>query len=392
MTKVRPRRPSVLKSSSGASSRSAVTPSASCPGGSGRRSVLNKTVPKGIETRKSSHSKPKVAKKALASLSTLYNFVEEEHIVPISMRPMVSAKFLEAYELGPLIGKGRTSLVRKVVELKSGKVHACKIVGKNGRQKSERIVDEIKVLQAVEHPNIVKLRHLIETQTEVAMLLDLGHGGDLYERLTQHKYSEDEAKVVMRDLLGAVQHLHERNIIHRDIKPENILLVDRDVCTRVMLIDFGSAKVWEGSEDDPADDLSISDAGTEATSPGKQDTPRTRRARAYTSCGTDNYAAPEVLLGEGYGTAVDLWSLGAVMYVLIGGGAAPFAKPGQEAESVFGRALSGKVDFPAATWAGVSAEAKAMIQALLTVDPERRPTCAEALQMPWLASCPAVEH
>lgn len=118
-------------------------------------------------------------------------------------------------------------------------------------------------------------------------------GGELFERIVQvGVYSERQAAEIVANLLSALNYLHSCNILHRDIKPENILLASHD-SAEVKLSDFGIAKVLE-------------EEGEDARS----------RGRAYTSCGTDYYVAPEVLNGEGYDNKVDLWSLGVVVYIM----------------------------------------------------------------------------
>jgi serine/threonine protein kinase len=118
-------------------------------------------------------------------------------------------------------------------------------------------------------------------------------GGELFERIVQvGVYSERQAAEIVANLLSALNYLHSCNILHRDIKPENILLASHD-SAEVKLSDFGIAKVLE-------------EEGEDARS----------RGRAYTSCGTDYYVAPEVLKGEGYDNKVDLWSLGVVVYIM----------------------------------------------------------------------------
>ncbi|TYZ63289.1 hypothetical protein PybrP1_009078 [[Pythium] brassicae (nom. inval.)] len=107
------------------------------------------------------------------------------------------------------------------------------------------------------------------------------------------------------------------------------------------------------------------------------------RGRAYTSCGTDYYVAPEVLKGEGYDNKVDLWSLGVVVYIMLCG-FPPFMEDENNFESVYEKIRSGVLEFPAPYWTNVSEEAKDLIRRLLNVVPHERFSAAQALEHPWI--------
>jgi serine/threonine protein kinase len=102
-----------------------------------------------------------------------------------------------------------------------------------------------------------------------------------------------------------------------------------------------------------------------------------------TSCGTPSYVAPEILRGERYGRAVDLWSLGVITYILLCG-YAPFSSPSGNQTELFRAIVSGKYFFDAPYWDGVSEPARDLIRCLLVVDPAKRATAEAVLRHPWL--------
>ena len=286
------------------------------------------------------------------------------------------SEFDELFEFGEIVGRGQSSIVRAVRNRKTGQVFACKFVDKYSVS-TDRILDEIKVLMNVRHPNIVSLHTVYETERDLRLIVDYVPGGELFDRIISKKcYSEREACEVVASLLNAISFLHERNIIHRDIKPENILLASLNSDTDIKLSDFGLAKIFEDSAE-------INDNSMMLDSPPTSPRQQTRRQRAYTTLGTDFYIAPEILKGEGYGKPVDIWSIGVVSYILLCG-FPPFTDPNGDVGGVYNRIREGRFDFPSPYWDGVSDMAKDFIKRLLTVDPDQRIPGHLALRHPWI--------
>lgn len=279
------------------------------------------------------------------------------------------------FEIGDIVGRGQTSIVRVVRRRDTGQIYACKFIDKYAAIGAQKIRDEIKVLMTIRHPNIVSLHAVFETERDMRLIVDYVPGGELFDRIVKKKfYSEREACEVVASLLSAVAFLHSRNIIHRDIKPENILLASRENDTDIKLSDFGVAKMFEDANEDVA-------MGGDTFSPPTS--PKPRRQRAYTTLGTDYYVAPEVLRGEGYGKQVDIWSVGVVTYILLCG-FPPFSDPSGDVARVYARIRDGIFDFPSPYWDTVSDVAKDFIRRLLTADPEQRITAQMALVHPWI--------
>jgi len=209
------------------------------------------------------------------------------------------------------------------------------------------------ILKKVKHPHIVGLKDLFETDTTLCLVVELIDGGELFDKIvSQGQFSEDQARNYFRQMLEATKYLHEQGIAHRDLKPENILLKD-PTSDIIKLSDFGLSRMVN------------------------------QASFMKTVCGTPQYVAPEILSSnkEGYGLACDLWSLGVILYIMLGG-YPPFNET--KAKNVFEQIKSADFDFPDEYWSVISQPAKDLIQRLLTLDPQKRITVVEALNSPWM--------
>ena len=265
-----------------------------------------------------------------------------------------------AYALGPVLGRGSFARVRRATCRADGRAYALKIVAKERalRPQSARdpVRDEAGILLRVRHPHVIGVREIFETPRCFYIVLELVAGGDLRERLCRRgRLPEATARDVAHQLLDAVAYLHAHGIAHRDIKPENVLLAAPDTFD-TKLTDFGLSRVvGEG-----------------------------RFMR--TMCGTPLYVAPEVLrsLGTGgYTDAVDLWSLGVILYLMLSG-AVPF--PCATDTALFAAIKAGAYAFPSPQWDGISPAAIDLVRRMMTVDPARRITAVDALSHEWFTS------
>jgi calcium-dependent protein kinase len=191
-------------------------------------------------------------------------------------------------------------------------------------------LDEVDVLTSLrDSPNVVQLLDVYETHQEVQLVLEYCEGGDLFDCIKRRKqleaeavssqvplihgsFTDLEAAMVAKTLLSVLEILHSRSIVHRDIKPENILLIQEDDCVGqlgpVKLTDFGLARLLRDDNESSSKASLVS-----------EDLSSRQRSRAYSRVGSDYYAAPEVHLGLGYDTPVDIYSLGITLYVLLCG-------------------------------------------------------------------------
>jgi len=182
-------------------------------------------------------------------------------------------------------------------------------------------------------------------------------GGELFDRVVSvTRFEEPIAKLLFYQMLVAVKYLHEQGITHRDLKPENVLLCSEKNETVIKITDFGLSKVV-----------------------GEQ-------SLMKTLCGTPSYLAPEVLLTAGtggYSKAVDLWSLGVILFICLGG-YPPFSEEIKK-HTLNEQIIKGLYTFPKTYWKAVSPKAIDLIKKLLTVDPKKRISVEEALQHPWIS-------
>eukprot|EP00039_Didymoeca_costata_P012142 m.173781 g.173781 ORF g.173781 m.173781 type:complete len:573 (-) comp15394_c2_seq1:70-1788(-) len=266
----------------------------------------------------------------------------------------------EAYDIKKKIGDGNFAVVKQCIHRNSGKQYALKIIDKSktrGVKETKMIENEVKTMRTIDHPNCVALIDVYDTPEELFLVLELVEGGDLFDRIVEKgKYEEPAAKLLVRDLATAIQHMHSKQIIHRDLKPENLLVtVDNNGYDRIKLADFGLSLVV----DKPL----------------------------HTVCGTPTYVAPEIIseTPEGYGLKVDLWATGVIAYILLCG-FPPFAAANKAQNDLFRKIRSGKFSFPSPYWDKISHEAKDLIRKLLLVNPKERYDANQLLAHPWLAS------
>ena len=283
------------------------------------------------------------------------------------------------------------------------------------RKRSTRAprLDEVDVLMTLNGicPNVVQLLDVYETHHEVHLVLEYCEGGDLFDCIKRRKqlevepdrnssapvihgsFTEFETATVAKTLLEVLDILHSRNIVHRDIKPENILLVGEDDCMHqlggVKLTDFGLARLLHDETD------TSSNVSTES-----EELSVKQRIRAYSRVGSDYYSAPEVHMGLGYDTPVDIYSLGVTLFVMLCGSppsSTPFFKSDDadlsdgdmscvasvsEESSQSSHHSSVSELFPPEL--NISPMAQDLITKMLDPDPETRIVASEALNHLWI--------
>lgn len=267
--------------------------------------------------------------------------------------------FAKAYTLDQRaeLGTGAFSKVvkgaKRMPDGSEGLAVAIKCISKTSDLKAEDVSslqEEVDVLGSIDHPNVIKLYDFFEEKKMYYMVIELMEGGELFERIVKKTfYNEKEARDLIRILLDALAYLHQRNIVHRDLKPENLLLKSPYNDFDIKLADFGFAKQVNGKSLD-------------------------------TQCGTPGYVAPEILKGAKYGTEVDMWSCGVIVYILLGG-YPPFHDDNHAI--LYRKIKAADYAFEPQYWDQVSDDAKDLIRKMLVVNPDNRLTAAQALRHPW---------
>ncbi len=255
------------------------------------------------------------------------------------------------YQVEKELGKGTFAVVNLARRVEDGEEVAIKVIDKRKCKDTAALRNEVSCLKTCEHPNIIRLFELFESKSKVYLVMEVVHGGELFDRIVQlGKYTEKDARGLFQNLVGAIGYLHERSIVHRDLKPEN-LLVSETTNVDVKLADFGlSVVVKDGEQLD--------------------------------SCaGTPGYVAPEVLAHVGYGTPVDCWALGVILYILLAG-FPPFHDA--DMSSLFKKIMKGQYTMPSPYWDSVSEDGKDLIRKILVVDPKQRLTAEQIMEHPWM--------
>ncbi|KAK4042550.1 kinase-like domain-containing protein [Parachaetomium inaequale] len=264
------------------------------------------------------------------------------------------------YRFGRTLGAGTYGIVREA-EGPDGRV-AIKIILKKVVRGNERMVlDELDMLQRLQHPHIVKFVDWFESRDKYYIVTELATGGELFDRICQQgKFTEKDASQTIKQVLGAVDYLHQNNVVHRDLKPENLLYLTKDLDSDLVLADFGIAKTL-GTKDEVL----------------------------TTMAGSFGYAAPEVMLKQGHGKPVDMWSLGIITYTLLCG-YPPFRS--ENLQDLIDECSACRVVFHERYWKDVSDDAKDFILNLLRSKPEERWSSERALAHPWLSGQNASDH
>jgi calcium/calmodulin-dependent protein kinase I len=257
--------------------------------------------------------------------------------------------------LGELLGTGSFGVVNHATRKSDSKTFAIKTIKKVqlSAEDLNSIQDEVDILRRVQHPGCVALVEVFESPKTIYIVMELLTGGELFERIIEKgSFSEKEASKVIREAVEAIQYLHKAGIVHRDLKPENLLYSTPETDSAIKITDFGLAK-----RKNPNQTL-------------------------HTACGTPSYVAPEVLKRQPYSPAVDLWSIGVILYILLCG-FPPFHN--ENTAELYNLIKAGDYSFPDPYWSDISPEAKDLVRGLLTVDPTKRYTSEKVLQHPWIS-------
>ncbi|XP_017263231.1 MAP/microtubule affinity-regulating kinase 3a isoform X8 [Kryptolebias marmoratus] len=246
------------------------------------------------------------------------------------------------------IGKGNFAKVKLARHILTGREVAIKIIDKTQLNPNslQKLFREVRIMKILNHPNIVKLFEVIETERTLYLVMEYASGGEVFDYLVAHgRMKEKEARAKFRQIVSAVQYCHQKHIVHRDLKAENLLL---DADMNIKIADFGFSN--------------------EFTLGNKLDT----------FCGSPPYAAPELFQGKKYdGPEVDVWSLGVILYTLVSG-SLPF--DGQNLKELRERVLRGKYRIPFY----MSTDCENLLKRFLVLNPAKRGTLEQIMKDRWI--------
>ena len=255
-----------------------------------------------------------------------------------------------------MLGKGGFSEVYLVKHKKTGQFAAVKIMDKKGMHKEDIdcVYEECRIMRMLQHPNIVKFIDVFDEGGKIYLVIEYLEGGALFDRVVKKDhYSEKDARDCVYVFLSSLKYCHDMDIIHRDIKPENLLMSSADDDADVKIADFGLS-------------IHLPNGGT-----------------CTQTCGTPNYVAPEMITKKGYGKPVDMWAVGCIAFILLGGYLPFDTEDDPKNKKLYQLIRNGEFAFEY-DFKTVSDEAKNLISGLLTVDPLKRLTVDQALDHPWI--------
>uniref|UniRef100_A0A3B4X1U0 SNF-related serine/threonine-protein kinase n=1 Tax=Seriola lalandi dorsalis TaxID=1841481 RepID=A0A3B4X1U0_SERLL len=259
-------------------------------------------------------------------------------------------KIAGLYDLDKTLGRGHFAVVKLARHVFTGEKVAVKVIDKTKLDPVARghLFQEVRCMKMVQHPNVVRLYEVIDTATKLYLILELGDGGDMYDCIMKHDggLSEEVAKCYFAQIVHGISYCHRLHVVHRDLKPENVVFFEKQGV--VKLTDFGFSNRFQ---------------------PGKT---------LNTSCGSLAYSAPEILLGDEYDApAVDIWSLGVILFMLVCG-----QPPFQEAND--SETLTMIMDCKYTVPPHISHACRDLIGHMLQRDPKKRATLEQIEAHDWL--------
>ena len=266
----------------------------------------------------------------------------------------VEGKLEDKYEIIKEIGSGGFSRCLQVRNKSTGLLYACKELPKKKLSDYEGLMREVNLMIQLDHPNIIKLYEVYETDKNIYLIMELCTGGELFDRIVENtengvQFTEKQAADIFKQMMSAINYCHKNGIVHRDLKPENLLYLNKDENSPIKVIDFGMSKRFDSKH------------------------------FMSEKVGTAYYISPEVLQGK-YDEKCDIWSAGVILYIIICG--YPCFN-GEDDDEIFAAIQKGKIVFPSPEWDSISNDARELIKKMCS-PPNKRLTASQVLEETWV--------
>ena len=262
-------------------------------------------------------------------------------------------KLLDSYDVIKQLGKGGYGKVYEIRHKTTKEIRACKQLSKLDIKNLEKFKREIEILKKLDHPNIIKLYEVFESDRSLYLVMEECKGGVVFDRIIERiqakqMYSERDAAIIIQQVMSCIQYCHNRDICHRDLKPENLLYLNKgsEKDNRIKVIDFGLSQNIH---------------------------------KLKTKVGTAYYVSPEILKGN-YTQLCDVWSAGIILYILLTGDP-PFN--GESDSIIYNKIMKMNLTFPENKWKYISKEAKDLLKNHMLVPENKRFTAKQVLEHPW---------
>uniref|UniRef100_A0A8D2JFL6 Serine/threonine-protein kinase PLK4 n=1 Tax=Varanus komodoensis TaxID=61221 RepID=A0A8D2JFL6_VARKO len=260
---------------------------------------------------------------------------------------------IKDFKVGNLLGKGSFAGVYRAISLKTGLEVAIKMIDKKAMHKVgmvQRVQNEVKIHCQLKHPSVLELYNYFEDSNYVYLILEMCHNGEMsrYLKNRKNRFSEEEVRHFMHQIITGMLYLHSHGILHRDLTLSNLLLTNN---MNIKIADFGLA--------------------TQLKMPYE---------KHYTMCGTPNYISPEIATRSAHGLESDVWSLGCMFFTLLAG------KPPFDTDTVkntLNKVVLADYEMPMF----LSEEAQDLICQLLRKNPADRLSLSSVLDHPFMSKC-----
>ncbi|XP_068959708.1 myosin light chain kinase family member 4 isoform X2 [Petaurus breviceps papuanus] len=252
-----------------------------------------------------------------------------------------------------ILGGGRFGQVHKCEEKATGLKLAAKIIKTRGVKEKDEVMNEISVMNQLDHVNLIQLYDAFESKNDIVLVMEYVDGGELFDRIIDENCNLTELDTILfiKQICEGIKYMHQMYILHLDLKPENILCVNRDT-KQIKIIDFGLARRYK-----PREKLRV-------------------------NFGTPEFLAPEVVNYDFVSFPTDMWSVGVMAYMLLSG-LSPFL--GDNDAETLNNILACSWDLEEEEFQDVSEEGKEFISKLLIKEKSWRISASEALKHPWLS-------